>query len=110
MSIFGWMAEWLCSGLQSRVRRFDSGFKSQNLQLEGSDIKEIQEGLGSDRRIGKEFLNAGIGYGGSCFPKDLSALQFLQRQHNFSSSIIFETIKRNNRQLKNFEHSIRNFF
>ncbi len=83
---------------------------SELAKLEGSDIKEIQEGLGSDRRIGKEFLNAGIGYGGSCFPKDLSALQFLQRQHNFSSSIIFETIKRNNRQLKNFEHSIRNFF
>ena len=83
---------------------------SELAKLEGSDIKEIQEGLGSDSRIGKEFLNAGIGYGGSCFPKDLSALQFLQRQHNFSSSIIFETIKRNNRQLKNFEHSIRNFF
>ncbi len=39
----------------------------------GADIVEVARGIGLDRRIGKEFLNAGIGFGGSCFPKDLSA-------------------------------------
>lgn len=39
----------------------------------GADIVEVAKGIGLDRRIGKEFLNAGIGFGGSCFPKDLSA-------------------------------------
>ncbi|MFA5142545.1 MAG: UDP-glucose/GDP-mannose dehydrogenase family protein [Candidatus Omnitrophota bacterium] len=39
----------------------------------GADIVEVAKGIGLDRRIGKDFLNAGIGFGGSCFPKDLSA-------------------------------------
>jgi len=39
----------------------------------GADVKEVAEGMGLDKRIGKAFLDAGIGYGGSCFPKDLDA-------------------------------------
>jgi UDPglucose 6-dehydrogenase len=39
----------------------------------GADVKEVADGMGLDQRIGPEFLNAGIGYGGSCFPKDLDA-------------------------------------
>jgi len=39
----------------------------------GADVKEVSEGMGLDRRIGKSFLDAGVGYGGSCFPKDLDA-------------------------------------
>lgn len=43
----------------------------------GGDITLIREGIGSDNRIGSAFLNAGCGYGGSCFPKDVSALRFI---------------------------------
>lgn len=83
---------------------------SELSSIEGANIIDIQKGIGADNRIGKEFLNAGIGYGGSCFPKDLSALKYLQAKHHFPSSIISETIKRNYRQLKNFEKLIRRFY
>jgi UDPglucose 6-dehydrogenase len=50
----------------------------------GADVKEVATGMGADKRIGKMFLDAGIGYGGSCFPKDVSALKHMatvQGQH-----------------------------
>lgn len=40
----------------------------------GADVEEVMDGIGYDRRIGRAFLNAGVGYGGSCFPKDVKAL------------------------------------
>ncbi len=43
----------------------------------GADVKEVAEGMGMDKRIGKAFLEAGIGFGGSCFPKDVKALTWM---------------------------------
>ena len=48
-------------------------------ELVGANIEDVAEGMKYDRRIGDRFLNAGIGYGGSCFPKDTKALRFLAK-------------------------------
>jgi UDPglucose 6-dehydrogenase len=47
----------------------------------GADVKEVAVGMGYDRRIGPDFLDAGIGYGGSCFPKDVQALAHMAAVH-----------------------------
>ncbi len=51
--------------------------------LAGADIEDVAKGMSYDRRIGDSFLNAGIGYGGSCFPKDTKALDYLARQYGY---------------------------
>lgn len=52
-------------------------------ELVGADIEDVARGMSYDDRIGASFLKAGIGYGGSCFPKDTKALNFLARQHGY---------------------------
>lgn len=52
-------------------------------ELIGADIQDVAEGMKYDRRIGDRFLNAGIGYGGSCFPKDTKALSWLAEQNGY---------------------------
>lgn len=54
----------------------------------GADIIEVMDGIGSDRRIGRAFLNAGRGYGGGCFPKDVSGLIDSAREHGVDMSIM----------------------
>ena len=52
-------------------------------ELVGADIQDVAKGMGFDSRIGDRFLNAGIGYGGSCFPKDTKALEYLAKQNGY---------------------------
>lgn len=52
-------------------------------ELVGADIEDVTKGMSYDERIGASFLKAGIGYGGSCFPKDTKALKFLAAQHGY---------------------------
>lgn len=52
-------------------------------ELVGADIQDVAKGMSFDERIGSKFLNAGIGYGGSCFPKDTKALEYLARQNGY---------------------------
>lgn len=52
-------------------------------ELVGADITDVAKGMSYDERIGARFLNAGIGFGGSCFPKDTKALKFLAREHGY---------------------------
>ncbi len=52
-------------------------------ELVGADIQDVAKGMSFDERIGSKFLNAGIGYGGSCFPKDTKALEYLAKQHGY---------------------------
>jgi UDPglucose 6-dehydrogenase len=64
-----------------------------------ADIKEVAKGMGLDSRIGSRFLQAGIGYGGSCFPKDIKALISTLKQNNCDSDL-FEAIHRVNEKQK----------
>lgn len=57
-------------------------------ELAGANIKEVARGMGADSRIGSRFLYAGIGYGGSCFPKDVQALMETGKEYGFDFSII----------------------
>ncbi len=52
-------------------------------ELVGADITDVARGMSYDERIGSRFLNAGIGFGGSCFPKDTKALKFLAKEHGY---------------------------
>jgi UDPglucose 6-dehydrogenase len=53
----------------------------------GADILAVKEGIASDRRIGSFFLNAGCGYGGSCFPKDVQALCHIGEGHGLDMTM-----------------------
>ncbi len=66
----------------------------------GADITEVSRGIGLDRRIGKEFLNAGIGFGGSCFPKDLSAFVRIADKIGYDFGLLKEVQKINDHQKK----------
>jgi UDPglucose 6-dehydrogenase len=65
----------------------------------GADIKQVSRGMGLDDRIGPRFLQAGIGYGGSCFPKDVKALISTLKQNDCDADL-FEAINRINEQQK----------
>jgi UDPglucose 6-dehydrogenase len=64
----------------------------------GADIREVTRGIGFDRRIGKHFLNAGIGWGGSCFGKDINALMTVAKEYNYPTELLQATIIVNERQ------------
>ncbi|MDA1196441.1 MAG: UDP-glucose/GDP-mannose dehydrogenase family protein [Nanoarchaeota archaeon] len=66
----------------------------------GADIKDVAEGMGLDKRIGPRFLQAGIGYGGSCFPKDVKALAKTLEQHDLKSTVITAVEQVNEQQKK----------
>lgn len=67
-------------------------------ELVNADVSEVAVGMGMDDRIGRKFLNAGIGYGGSCFPKDTKALSVLARENGFDPIIVNSVIERNEYQ------------
>lgn len=64
----------------------------------GVNIKEVANGIGLDPRIGPSFLHAGIGYGGSCFPKDVSALILAAKQNNIELGILEKVVHVNQTQ------------
>jgi len=66
----------------------------------GADVEEIAKGMGLDPRIGKEFLKAGIGYGGSCFPKDVQALHQSAGINGYSFCLLKAVIEVNSNQRK----------
>ncbi|MDD3819566.1 MAG: UDP-glucose/GDP-mannose dehydrogenase family protein, partial [Actinomycetota bacterium] len=64
----------------------------------GADVKDVARGMGLDKRIGLLFLNAGIGWGGSCFPKDVSALTYIAGEYGMTPQILNSVINVNKEQ------------
>jgi UDPglucose 6-dehydrogenase len=64
----------------------------------GADVTQVAKGIGLDSRIGGKFLNAGIGWGGSCFPKDISALVSTAEDYGYEAQLLKATIAVNQRQ------------
>ena len=67
-------------------------------ELVGADIEDVARGMSYDERIGSRFLNAGIGFGGSCFPKDTKALKFLANQYGYELKTVEACVEVNTRQ------------
>ncbi|PEF08171.1 UDP-glucose 6-dehydrogenase [Bacillus thuringiensis] len=67
-------------------------------ELVGADIQDVAKGMSFDERIGSKFLNAGIGFGGSCFPKDTKALEYLARQNGYELKTVKAAIDVNKNQ------------
>ena len=67
-------------------------------ELIGANIEDVTKGMGMDSRIGNKFLNAGIGYGGSCFPKDTKALHWLSNYYDYEIKTIKAAIEVNSNQ------------
>jgi len=73
----------------------------------GADVQQVREGMGSDRRIGPSFLSPGIGYGGSCFPKDLKAFRAVARERGYEFRLLDEVMRINEEQREHFLKKVR---
>jgi UDPglucose 6-dehydrogenase len=73
----------------------------------GANIEEVCRGIGSDGRIGPDFLRAGIGYGGSCFPKDVAAFRAVAREFGFEFPLLDEITRINEEQRARFIRKVR---
>ncbi|MBV6501343.1 MAG: UDP-glucose 6-dehydrogenase TuaD [Prosthecobacter sp.] len=80
---------------------------SEICEASGADVLKVAEGIGADKRIGRDFLNAGLGYGGSCFPKDIAAFIAIAEQLGTPFTLLKEVQRINQRQLDRFVDAIR---
>jgi UDPglucose 6-dehydrogenase len=69
-------------------------------ELVGADVSSVAHGIGLDERIGSRFLSAGIGWGGSCFPKDVAALRAVAHEYDYDPVLLGATVAVNERQRK----------
>lgn len=76
----------------------------------GADVKQVTQAMGLDYRINPRFLNAGIGYGGSCFPKDVRALIHLAKEKGYTTQLLREVDSLNERQKKHLIQKIKSRF
>jgi UDPglucose 6-dehydrogenase len=79
-------------------------------ELVGADVDNVRKGIGTDSRIGKRFLFPGIGYGGSCFPKDVQALHFTAQENKYAFQILDAVMNVNDKQRELFFDRIFNFY
>jgi UDPglucose 6-dehydrogenase len=73
----------------------------------GADVEQVREGIGTDSRIGRRFLSPGVGYGGSCFPKDLLAFRSVARENGCLFGLLDETVRVNEEQRNRFMRKVR---
>jgi UDPglucose 6-dehydrogenase len=73
----------------------------------GANVQQVCQGIGADSRIGQRFLNPGIGYGGSCFPKDLMAFRAVARECGYEFGLLDEVIRINENQRQRFIKKVR---
>ncbi len=73
----------------------------------GANVDDVRDGVGTDTRIGKQFLDPGIGYGGSCFPKDLSAYRAVAQGCGYDFRLLEEVMRINDDQQQRFLHKVR---
>ncbi|RRA49678.1 UDP-glucose/GDP-mannose dehydrogenase family protein [Acidipila sp. EB88] len=73
----------------------------------GADVQQVAYGVGLDARIGPKFLQAGVGYGGSCFPKDVAAFRYVAEQFGISFGLLSEVEKINAEQKQRFFQKVR---
>ena len=76
----------------------------------GADVREVRAGIGSDRRIGYHFIYPGVGYGGSCFPKDVRALIHTAKAYGCATSLVEAVDAVNNRQKGLLAEKIKQYF
>ncbi|HEX5112817.1 MAG TPA: UDP-glucose/GDP-mannose dehydrogenase family protein [Saprospiraceae bacterium] len=76
----------------------------------GANVDHVRRGIGSDTRIGKRFLFPGVGYGGSCFPKDVQALHLASKEHEYDFKILDAVMNVNDRQKHILAEKIKSFF
>lgn len=76
----------------------------------GANVNQVRLGIGSDKRIGASFLYAGIGYGGSCFPKDIRALSYTAKKVNYTPKLLEAVEAINNEQKKELAENIKKYF
>jgi UDPglucose 6-dehydrogenase len=80
---------------------------SRICELAGADVEQVARGMGLDRRIGKQFLKAGVGYGGSCFPKDVDAFVHLADQLGYDFDLLKDVRRINEAQRDHVMQKIR---
>jgi UDPglucose 6-dehydrogenase len=73
----------------------------------GADIEEVRTGIGTDSRIGRQFLYPGVGYGGSCFPKDLAAFRVVAREYGYDFKLLEDVMAINVEQRRRFVRKVR---
>ena len=74
----------------------------------GADVREVAKGMGLDKRIGPSFLDAGLGWGGSCFPKDVKALAHMAVLHNTNPQLLQAVMDINRNQRRRVVYHLRN--
>jgi UDPglucose 6-dehydrogenase len=73
----------------------------------GADVKEVAAGMGYDKRIGRAFLDAGVGFGGSCFPKDVKALEYMGLVHGAHPALLRTVMEINRDQRRQVVQKLR---
>ncbi|NGX39712.1 MAG: UDP-glucose 6-dehydrogenase [Chlamydiae bacterium] len=76
----------------------------------GANIREVRRALGADKRIGSRYLNPGLGFGGSCLPKDVKALRSMAHEYHVSSSLLDSILEINQHQRAAFFEKIASYF